>query len=479
MQSKLKKILTKYTEEEKQLKNTYNKKSSLVSLYKKLFEYLKEGIDSININKAYIITLLDTIYDDNIRSNEFNYLLELYESNLDIKSEYKSFLTRITSDYKDLLTEIESLKNRLDRNRYAFDNARKARLSLQHKLPIELNEHMTNDIKRIISYYELSGELSSKEALMCINDLEYYNRNIASNKKKDIYEIEYEEGTYEEIPNILNSGYEIFELPEVNQDRVVSLDKYVKEIIEIINYTDKDKVIELIENYRNYGLEESEYNYIITKILNSYNEELITYYELLLDRDIFYDKKNRNEIIKSYYQCLNKYLLLRAYYDDMINIDIEEDITTNEEEEIRDIKRLIYSSSLANPTKARILKDMESIPNEYYSTVLSLLTSFKNGTIAKNEVKCLTNNKRMVLFMELKSDQVRIVIKHVKDNIYNVVGVFAKKSDNDMTMYRTMRNRLIPDTSSEDKLNKQLCLATYTEEELERIVLEKGRKSSR
>ena len=89
------------------------------------------------------------------------------------------------------------------------------------------------------------------------------------------------------------------------------------------------------------------------------------------------------------------------------------------------------------------------------------------------------NNKNLKGYTELRYDQVRIILKHVKDNIYNVQGVFVKKDDNDIHMYTTMANRMIPDISTERLLSYQLELAEKTEEELKKLVQEKGRKGTR
>ena len=71
---------------------------------------------------------------------------------------------------------------------------------------------------------------------------------------------------------------------------------------------------------------------------------------------------------------------------------------------------------------------MGSIPKEYYSRVYELIDNFINGTNAPGEIKPLSNNKRAKGIFELKDDQVRIVFKHIKDNIYNIIGAFAKKT---------------------------------------------------
>ena len=122
---------------------------------------------------------------------------------------------------------------------------------------------------------------------------------------------------------------------------------------------------------------------------------------------------------------------------------------------------------------------MDNVPYEYYDTVLELINNFINGQSANGEVKHLKKDGNSVGFMELRSDQVRIVFKHIKDNIYNVVGVFAKKANNDMTMYQTMANRMIPDVTTEEKLNKQLELGEITLKQLTNLVEVKSRKGTR
>lgn len=81
--------------------------------------------------------------------------------------------------------------------------------------------------------------------------------------------------------------------------------------------------------------------------------------------------------------------------------------------------------------------------------------------------------------MELKDDQVRIVMKHTANNIYCIMRVFAKKANNDRKMYRTMCNRTVTDIITKEKEKQELALGELTMQELARIVKEKARKSSR
>lgn len=170
----------------------------------------------------------------------------------------------------------------------------------------------------------------------------------------------------------------------------------------------------------------------------------------------------------------------RKFMIDLANRSLELSIFTEEEkEELKETKKIIYSTSLVNPTKAKIIGDMDNVPYEYYNTALELINNFINGQSANGEVKHLKKDGNSVGFMELRSDQVRIVFKHIKDNIYNIIGAFAKKTNNDTTMYQTMFSRMLPDISTEEKLSKQLEIGELTNKQLNELLLTKGRKGTR
>ena len=142
-------------------------------------------------------------------------------------------------------------------------------------------------------------------------------------------------------------------------------------------------------------------------------------------------------------------------------------------------KRLIYSHSFVNVKKAKFISDMDDIPYEYYDTVDYLINGFVNGTLQPSEVKVLKNQKSIKGYIELRYDQVRIFLKHIRDDIYNVYGVFVKKEFNDMAMYRNVGNRMTPDVSRDDLLETELELSKIVEEEFKALINEKSRKGIR
>lgn len=71
------------------------------------------------------------------------------------------------------------------------------------------------------------------------------------------------------------------------------------------------------------------------------------------------------------------------------------------------------------------------------------------------------------------------VFRHVKDNIYCVMGVFAKKATNKRETYDKLRNRMIPDISNKDLFDRERELDEYNDKQLEKLVVTKARKGTR
>lgn len=466
-------LLEKYIDEYKKMKEKYNIKRTDQTLYEELINILTE--DNLEENKLSITILLDTIYKDNIYVDEF-YRILLQNDNQNLINE---FIEKIKREYHNLKLNNKTLKTRIDRNYEMFLSAKRVKASLKYQTPISESKNDVFKIKRIISYYETSGIISNKEELLLINEIELHNRKIDTNRNTSSEEQDYTKKLYNEIPNILNIGFQEHDVIEVFKDRKKSLDKLAFEITNIIDSITTEEINDLLESYEIYNLDISEYNYIIVSVLDVYLDELITLYELLIDKEVYKHRAGRLEVIKNYYQTLEKYLTVRNYYNKITEFVPEE--TPNEDliEETSKEKILIYSRSNVNATKAKLISDMSDIPYEYYETVYDLISKFKNGTIGIKELKALTSHKQFRGHLELKYDQVRIIIKHVKDNIYNVLGAFAKKDDNDIPMYRTMTNRITPDVSTDKLLSYQLELSEITEKELNQLIKEKGRKGIR
>lgn len=473
MEAKLVEILNRYTEEYMNLKNEYYQKRTIQTLYEELLQLLSDYKNEEN--KLAISVLLDTIYGNNIYIDEFYQLLLQ-----DDVEQMKKFIEKVNKDYIDLKNNNKTLKIRISRSFDIYQSAKRVKVSLKYKTPISDSKNDICNVKKIISYYEVSGVISSREELLLINEIELHNRKIETTKRNYSNEKEYTEALYNEIPNILNIGYQEHDIIEVSHDRKNSLDKFANEIIALLPHINLEEIEELLESYKKYNIDNSEYNYIIVKVLDSQLEELITLYQLLIDKKVYSKRKARMDVIKEYYQTLEKYLIIRNCYNKSNEYIVEEDTSSLEtEEKETDKKTLIYSRTDANITKSKLISDMSDISYEYYENIYDLLMGFKDGRIGNKKIKTIQVGNKSQGHIELKDDNIRIVLKHVKDNIYNVLGVLIKKANNDMSGYRIICNRATPDISTLDKLKRQLELSEITEKELYKLVQEKGRKNGR
>lgn len=223
----------------------------------------------------------------------------------------------------------------------------------------------------------------------------------------------------------------------------------------------------------------NEINYILYYISNKLEEELIDYYSFLKSKDFRCNFSDRKEIIKNYYSILKIFIEVNNYSDNYNLIDEEENILEDCLKDNIEEKKFIFAASNLTPFKAKILIDIESIPKENYNNILKLLLSFKKGILSHKNIKRLSNNKNSLGIWELKYDQIRIVYKPIKDNIYCIMGLFVKKAMNDFKTYYTYANRILPKLENEQDLNNQLELGLKINEQLTNYLIENERKSTR
>lgn len=478
--TKLVRLLSKYIEINKSIEKKYENNKTLIELYEELLHQFELGPEWMMENSVIVSVLFDTIYGNNIYYKEFYKLLLEVNNGKDERKEYRQFISKIKYEYRLLIEETNEIDNQIRKNKKMVTAAIRAKFSIERKLP--LNRGLNDDyfLKKIISFFEISGVISNKEELLLINEIELYNRKVSLDKAPDT-ELQYVNNLYEQIPNILSAGYQEHDKIEVDPSREIQLDKFIKEIYDFTHGLGSEETISIIEEYKKYNIESFEYNYIIVGLLDNYLDELLTFYNLLIDKEVYSSRKDRLTVVREYYVLVDKYLALREYYTKINEVNAEEFEESSEEtdntlDNFTDELKVVYSRSAINPLKAYIIEDMHDIPYEYYNTVHDLITRFKKNDIYKSEIKKLVYPKDT---LELRHDQVRIIVKHLRDDIYCIKAVFVKKCTNNALLYNKLTSRSEPDISTEEKLNKQLELATYNERQLGELVQEKGRKGTR
>lgn len=471
---RLERILDYYINQNKKLVSEYEQRKNKQATYESLLELLQGSTEEILNNKQLILVFLNGLYLDSIYIDEFNGIISSKPSEINIQK----FTLKIIQEYQEFKEELEYLELEVQENEELKESAQRVKSSLKYRKLITQPHKDIPNVKTILEKLEKEQIITPQDEILYINEIEQHNERITA--KQDIPEEQtYSEDDYNEIPNIITAGFQTYDAIEVSSSIKNKLDTFATEIIESISECNEEQIISLLLSYKNYNLETNEYNYILLKILEDYTDELLTLYKLLIDKTVYRDKSNRTEIIRGYYNVLNKYLIIQKYYESEVAYVPEENDEETQKIDHTTKKRFIYCHLNANTSKSRLISDMTNIPYEYYDTVRDLLTKFKNGTIGTKEFKALTNHKKYKGYLELRYDQVRIVLKHMKNDIYVILGVFAKKANNDMTMYSRIINRILPEIDTDSKLSIKLELADQTEAELEELVKTKGRKGTR
>lgn len=476
-------LIDRYILEEADRRKQYNDNQVMIDLYNEVLKILKGDYQEIKDNSLCISILFDTIYHNDIYYEEFYSLLLRSIVDNTQRREFKKFVWKISNEMLELEKANEELKKQIYKDRHTVSSANIVKLCFKYNNPIKDSKDILN-IKRIISYYEMIGIIDNKEELLLINEIEFYNRNVAVDTSGVKRDVEYTKSVYDKIPNILQAGFQEHDEIQVLGNRKGTLDKFVKEIMATIKNMDNDEIEYVLESYKKYKIDDNEYNYIINGVMNSYVSDLLVFSQYLLEKEVYSKRSERTYAVKEYYMVLDKYLWIRSYYEkineeredsEVINIDFLEEVDDDKEEE----KILIYSRSLVNPIKAYLIEDMGDISYEDYQAVYELIQKFRDGSILVRQQKKLADNKNTSNAIELVHDQVRVVIRHVKDNIYCVMGVFAKKATNKRETYDKLRNRMIPDISNKDLFDRERELDEYNDKQLEELVVTKARKGTR
>ena len=468
---KIEKLINDYILHYKKQLNEYEKVKNNKARYEDLLGILSCEYDEILNNKELIIILLNSIYGNLIN-------LENIQKKLLEQNEIRNFKKRIEADYNAYLEKFEKDTEIIEKEHKLEISAKRIKNNLKYH---KLIDEKSDDIKNVIEVLDIlknQGKINEQEYLLLTNEIIHYNElKLLENGNPE--DIAIAKDSYREIPNIALTGYQELDDIEVSINIKSTLDCYINQILEEILNIDDDSIIKIIESYKDENLKVNEYNYIIVQIMNEYQEELIAIYECLFDISIYKNIESRNELIKSYYKILNKYIIMLNYYSEINRVDYIEEQADNLA--YAQEHRLIYSRSEVNVKKAKILSDMANIRYEYYEEIYNLITKFKNGTLGNKKIKTIKVGNKSQGHIELKNttDGVRIILKRVKSNIYNVLGVLIKKANNDMGGYDKITNRITPNVSTDELLQQQLELATITEQDIEDLVEKKGRKNGR
>ncbi len=386
----------------------------------------------------HLIDVQNLFYNDNLYyKSEINYLnkqIELYKRALsDLENK------KVSQIVKDLIYEkyhisnnrnIDILYGILKNDLFTLEKRlelinKKYSMSLSIYNATKYRQTITPDMIAAIKEKLIEEKVKDADLIKIMELIKVRNGNILVNEKNAIFS----EDLFLVI-NMLNSGFEQIDVP-VNNNKLLEHD--ISNAINIIN-NNSLTIIDSVLDFSKYNIQEQEYIY--KRLLVYYQDKIYNLIEVLKNKEYYFDIELLKQIKDEYKELYYIYMFLRNRLDSLTIVQDETvliNLSTDEEDNVRN---LYYSSNSEDASKCYFIKDLKEIREKANFTILDLIRNFKLGD--NRDIKIITNG-----FIELKHDQIRIILKPIGKNNYSVMGVFIKKSDNDSKTYKKLFDRPI------------------------------------
>lgn len=409
--------------------------------YRNQIELLKE-------EKSIIEKILIDLENGRISKSAQKLLYDKYQLSLN------------SNNLKEVLLIVKNNEFIIDTNLTILTNVLKSTLNVY--LALQYHQIISPNLMSFIKNRLLKEKIDDTDIIKTMEFIKIHNTNCHKDRQSSL-----SSNDLYLIFNMLNSGYEKINIEPINDKK---LEGYVKSTINIIE-SNPISSMDNILHFNNLTLKEQEY--IFKRVLKYYQEEIYALISLLQDKEVYFNISILQSIKEEYKILYQKYMFIREKLDNVLfnetdkqNVEsISEFISNGQNYDSTQI-HLYYSTNSSDPTKCYFIKDLEKMREESYATVLNMINSFKNGN--NKNTKYLSTNSN---FIELKNDQIRIVLKPIGNGNYSVQGAFIKKSDNDRITYTNIFNRPIAIIDNEYSNNVE----QYYEEYLQKS----GRKGSR
>lgn len=402
----------------KELKNYFD--IVIIDKYNKEIDYLNEQI---------------FLYKQIIEDLEQNKISKIAQKV--IYEKYRYELTKYNTQIflKTIKTDLNILKRRLS---IYIEKRKKCRLvvnCLEYKQIIY--NYLMDFIKEELSKENIVGV----ELIKTFEEIKKHNLMIRFDKKISTYDLS-------QVSNMLNMGFEDIEIKYIEVTPKVQ-----QQIKQIINLLDSNSFTSVMASWELQYFSLEEQDYILKVVLKHYQDKIEDLINILKDEEFYFDIETLKTIKKEYQVYLERYLFVRNNLDNIKENKEENNIdNTNYLEplvEITQANNLYYATNEIEPEKSYFVRDLLKIREESLESILELINDFKNGDISK--IKYLNNDMRL---LELKDDQIRIILKRIDSNNYSVQGVFIKKKDSDPKTYSNINNR--PLASIDDEYSREV-----------------------
>src|SRR5574344_2091407 len=237
-------ILNNYINECNDRKNNFNKLECQKDTYSYLVSLLNEDSNLIFENRSMITLLMDTIYNNKVRGNNFLNIIQSIHNNNDKENNnnLKQLKNSIEIEYKEIEKQCDDLINQINRNKNILSSVKRMLLNFNYLQPVGVYKNETYDIENLhtlVNYAEITGLISERDQRLIKNFIFYYNDRVKKESTPK-YKIEIEQ-KYNQIPNILLMGFEETEKIDIRPDKIDKIDKMIENIYnQIMNVDTKN-----------------------------------------------------------------------------------------------------------------------------------------------------------------------------------------------------------------------------------------------
>lgn len=294
----------------------------------------------------------------------------------------------------------------------------------------EIGKELINAIKDRL----IQERVSDVDLIKVMELIKVRNGNVLINEKDAIFS----EDLFL-VLNMLNQGYEQITVPDIKSDK---LDNDVNIALNILESNSLGVASALLDFTKYSNIEQE---YIYKSLLVFYQNKMYNLINVLKEKKYYFDIELLKQIKDEYKEIYAIYMFLRNRLDS-INL-VSEDAVMIDLADNNVARNLYYSSNSDEASKCYFVRDLKDIREESYDSILELIRQFKLGD--NRSIKLISNG-----FIELKDDQIRIILKPMNYNNYSVMGVFIKKSDNDRKEFKNMFSR--PIAKKDDNYTKEV-----------------------
>ncbi len=441
---------------------------------------LNELITILNMDEEEILNhkLSFFLIANNLVKTDFIPFMNEFHDNLMLLVRYKNLRFKFMDEYELISNNFSIIKNKLAD--YLNDELKKAMIK-HASINIESVKKRYLQIDRIIKKFEFDQTIDNdetnilvecmdnynvtdKDQIRILEKVNNYNSDLHSKRSEDLKMTEEEKVS---LLDFLDIGFDDYE-EEVEYSDLSDARERVIPIFELIKQLkDKNEIMDIVESYKNEF--KDEYSAFLAVLVTECSLDISKTREYICDKDFYMDEESKQAILDELKHKLGVYLSLRENLVEKLK-PVDEEV-----EKVKNI--LLFSKSRTFRDLTDIEEDLEdkSIPLDMYKDAYEALTRFKYG---KDEKQSFTNDKHKV-FDELKYKRVRVFVKHLKGNMYSILGVCLKTQNVETQWYKRMDTREENDISTEENLKRELSIQKEIEERiLGKLNGKRGRKNS-